>query len=243
VPVSPGRTPFDPTFAIRDITSFGEQHQPYFMQTRRVLVFDLDGTISDPVTGICHSMNYSLEAFGYPALTERQVSHYIGPPVECTFREITGETSDERIAAIIARFRERYGRAGYAENTLYPGISETITGLSDRGVGMGICTSKRADFAEKILAMFGLRDCFSFVSGGDVGIRKAEQLGGLLQSGAIDKTAVMIGDRSVDILAARANGLASVGVLWGYGSRAELEKAGPGKILCRPVEIGELAAL
>lgn len=206
----------------------------------RILVFDLDGTISDPVTGICRSMNYSLEAFGYPALSEREVSCYIGPPIECTFREITGETSDERIAAMIARFRERYGRAGYAENTLYPGIFETITGLSDRGVPLGVCTSKRADFAEKILAMFGLRDCFVFVSGGDVGIRKADQLGRLLSSGAIDRTAVMIGDRSVDILAARANGLASVGVLWGYGSRAELEKAGPGRILCRPEEIGEL---
>jgi len=197
------------------------------MQTTRVLVFDLDGTLTDPVTGICRSMNYSLEASGYPALSEREVARFIGPPIECTFREITGETSDERIAAIIARFRERYGRAGYAENTLYPGIFETITGLSDRGARMGVCTSKRTDFAEKILEMFGLRDCFSFVRWGDVGIRKAEQLGGLLRDGSIDRTAVMIGDRAVDILAARANGLLPVGVLRGYGSREELREAGP----------------
>jgi len=167
-------------------------------------------------------MNYSLEAFGYPPLTEQEVSRYIGPPIESTFREITGETSDERIAEIIARFRERYGRAGYAENTLYPGISERIRDLAARGITLGVCTSKRADFADKILGMFGLRDCFLFVSGGDIGIRKAEQLGGLLAACAIDRAAVMIGDRAVDILAARANGLASVGVLWGYGSRTEI---------------------
>lgn len=94
---------------------------------------------------------------------------------------------------------------------------------------MGVCTSKRTDFAEKILEMFGLWDCFSFVSGGDVGIRKADQLGGLLRDGLIDRTAVMIGDRAVDILASRDNGLFSAGVLWGYGSRDELESAGPHK--------------
>jgi len=211
------------------------------MQTRRVLVFDLDGTISDPLSGILHSMNYSLTAFGYPEVTPCEVAQFIGPPIETTFREITGERSDERIREIIARFRERYGSAGYAENTLYPGISETIRGLFDRGAKMGVCTSKRADFAEKILAMFGLRDCFLFVSGGDVGIHKADQLAGLLLSGTIDRTAVMIGDRSVDVLAARANGLASAGVLWGYGSWNELLAARPDRILCRPEEIAELA--
>lgn len=205
-----------------------------------MLVFDLDGTLSDPVTGICRSMNYSLAAFGYPEVTERETGRFIGPPIECSFKEITGETSDERIAEIVARFRERYGRAGYAENTLYPRISESIRDLAGRGIALGICTSKRADFAEKILDLFRLREYFLFVSGGDVGIRKADQLRDLLDDGAIDRTAVMIGDRAVDILAAQANGIGSVGVLWGYGSREELEDAGPGKILERPEQIREL---
>lgn len=209
-------------------------------QVSLVLVFDLDGTISDPVTGVCRCLNYSLTAFGYPEVTEREVAPFIGPPLDYSFRQITGETSEERIAAMIARFRERYGRVGYAENTLYPGISESIRDLSARGVPLGVCTSKRADFAEKILARFGLRDSFLFVSGGDVGIRKADQLRELLRDGAIDGTAAMIGDRAVDILAARAIGLVSVGVLWGYGSRKELQDAGPGKILERPDQLMEL---
>jgi phosphoglycolate phosphatase len=209
-------------------------------QVSLVLVFDLDGTISDPVTGVCRCLNYSLTAFGYPEVTEREVAPFIGPPLDYSFRQITGETSEERIAAMIARFRERYGRVGYAENTLYPGISESIRDLSARGVPLGVCTSKRADFAEKILSRFGLRDSFLFVSGGDVGIRKADQLRELLWDGAIDGTAAMIGDRAVDLLAARANGLVSVGVLWGYGSRKELQDAGPGKILERPDQLMEL---
>lgn len=211
------------------------------MQSPPFLVFDLDGTLSDPVTGICRSMNYSLTGFGYPEVTEREVAPFIGPPLDYSFRQITGETSEERIALMVARYRDRYGRVGYAENTLYPGVSESIRDLAGRGIALGVCTSKRVDFAEKILEMFALRDCFLFVSGGNIGIRKADQLGGLLSSGAIGRTAVMIGDRAVDILAARENGLASVGVLWGYGSREELQDAGPGKILERPEEIAGLA--
>ena len=210
------------------------------MHTPPVLVFDLDGTLSDPLSGILRCMNYSLTAFGYPKVTPCEMAPFIGPPLAYSFRQITGETSDERIAEMVARYRERYGSTGYAENTLYPGISETISGLFDRGAKMGICTSKRAGFAEKILTMFGLRDCFLFVSGGGR-IRKADQLAGLLQSGTIDRTAVMIGDRAADILAARENGLSSAGVLWGYGSWTEILKARPDRILCRPEEITGLA--
>ncbi|MDD1701740.1 MAG: HAD hydrolase-like protein [Methanoregula sp.] len=211
------------------------------MQPPPFLVFDLDGTLSDPAPGICRCLNYSLTSFGYPGLTEREVSQYIGPPLDFGFRQITGETADERIAEMVARYRERYGRIGYAENTLYPGIREAIRDLSDRQIPLGICTSKRADFAEKILGMFHLREYFSFVSGGDIGIVKEDQLRGLLQDTTIDRrTAIMIGDRAVDILAARANGLASVGVLWGYGSKKELQEAAPEKILETPEHIKDL---
>ena len=205
-----------------------------------VLVFDLDGTISDPVTGICRCLNYSLTAFGYPEVTERDVAPYIGPPLDVSLIEITGGTRDERIGEMVARYRERYGRIGYAENTLYPGVDEALRELAARGIPLGVCTSKRADFAEKILEMFGLRDCFRFVSGGDVGVLKADQLAGLLHDGMIDRTAVMIGDRAVDILAAKANGLASAGVLWGYGSRSELLEAGPEMILETPGQLVDL---
>jgi phosphoglycolate phosphatase len=210
------------------------------MQSPQFLVFDLDGTISDPVTGICRCLNYSLTAFGFPEVTEHEVSRFIGPPLDFTFRQITGVSSDELIREMIAKYRERYGRIGYAENMLYPGISEIVRDLATQEIQLGVCTSKRADFAEKILELFDLRDCFLFVSGGDTGIQKEDQLRRLVQETVIDRTAVMIGDRAVDILAARANGLSSVGVLWGYGSMNELREAGPEKILELPEQLADL---
>lgn len=104
----------------------------------------------------------------------------------------------------------------------------------------GLCTSKRADFAERILELFGLRHHFAFVSGGDIGIAKADQLAALLAAGAIDRDAIMIGDRAVDLEAAHANGLASCGVLWGFGSRAELEAPRPRYLVQTPDELAQL---
>ena len=105
---------------------------------------------------------------------------------------------------------------------------------------MGVCTSKRRDFAEKILAMFGMLTHFRFVDGGDIGIEKREQLAGLLQSTAIDRAAVMIGDRAVDISSAKANGLRSAGVLWGFGDLPELQGAGADVILRGTNELAQL---
>jgi phosphoglycolate phosphatase len=98
------------------------------------------------------------------------------------------------------------------------------------------------DFAERILDHFGIRRHFAFVSGGDIGIPKAGQLAALLRDGAIDGGATMIGDRAVDVLAAKANGLRSVGVLWGHGGAAELRAAGADMLLESPVELPGLAA-
>jgi phosphoglycolate phosphatase len=92
---------------------------------------------------------------------------------------------------------------------------------------MGVCTSKRVDFAEQILKMFGLRAHFRFVNGGEVGIHKWQQIEGLLARRAVTPSSIMVGDRAVDLIAAHRNGLQSAGMLWGHGSRAELEQEGP----------------
>ena len=102
---------------------------------------------------------------------------------------------------------------------------------------MGLCTSKRTDFAERILKLFHIRDYFRFVDGGDVGLRKEQQLASLISKGAIDSTSLLIGDRAVDVYAARANGLRSVAVLWGHGSLRELQEAHPDLILESPEEL------
>ncbi|WP_205702416.1 HAD hydrolase-like protein [Inhella crocodyli] len=212
------------------------------METRPpVLVFDLDGTLSDPAEGIGKSFDFALARHGHPPLRPDQRSFVIGPPLDVSFRALTGIDEAAHIAELVAAYRERYKAVGYAENVVYPGIPEALAGLRAAGRRLGVCSSKRVDFCEMILALFGLRQHFEFVSGGDVGIPKAQQLGELLAQGAIDGRATMIGDRAVDVVAAQAHGLASVGVLWGHGSQDELVSAGAQRLLAAPADLMGLA--
>lgn len=191
------------------------------------LLFDLDGTLSDPLEGIGRSLNYALAHFGYDPKPLPELGQYIGPPLDQTLRQLTGAADPDHIQALVDRFRIRFGRIGYRENHLYQGIPELLAHLRDKGAVMGVCTAKRRDFAEKIVEMFGLAPFFELVSGGDVGIRKADQIRDLLEADQITEQTIMIGDRAGDITAARENGLRSAGVLWGYGSREELVAARP----------------
>jgi len=204
------------------------------------LVFDLDGTISDPSLGITRSLNYSLAAHGYPEIPAEDVAAVIGPPLDEVFNRFCPEPDEAVVSSLVASYRERYVDIGYAENSLYPGVVDALEALSSSGVRMGVCTSKREDIAGKILALFGLSAHFDFVSGGDVGIKKREQLAGLLESTDIDPSAVMIGDRAVDIASAKCNGLRSAGVLWGFGDLDELEGAGADVVLQKTSELLEL---
>jgi phosphoglycolate phosphatase len=201
------------------------------------LVFDLDGTISDPAIGIARSVNFALSSFGYPPLPEQGISRYIGPQVDEAFAQITASSSSEHISALVGKYRERYAEVGYSENVIYPGIVDALERLVGRGAPLGVCTSKRVDFAERILVLFGIREYFQFVNGGDIGTKKERQLRGLLSDGVIDSRSTMIGDRAVDIRAAHANGLRSVAVLWGHGTRAELEAVHPDLFLEAPEQL------
>ena len=203
------------------------------------LVFDLDGTLSDPLEGIARSYNHALTAHGFEKRSDADLARLVGPPLDQGFLAL-GVPRD-RIVAAVATYRERYGELGYAENRLYDGIHDVLMKLARGGSRMGVCTSKRSDFAARILAMFGLRELFSFVSGGDIGVTKAQQLRSLVDAGTINRRALMIGDRAVDIQAAKANGLASCGVLWGFGSREELAESQPDYLIATPVELLQFA--
>ena len=210
------------------------------MRDVSTLIFDLDGTISDPSLGICKCVNYALYSLGFQIVSMAAVATEIGPPLNETFSKFQPQADQEVITRLISKYRERYAEVGYSENEIYPGVAEAFQALSERGVRMGVCTSKREDFARNILSMFDLLPLLSFVDGGDVGIKKREQLAGLLRAEEIDQSAVMIGDRAVDISAAKANGLRSVGVLWGFGDKSELEWAGADVIFS---DINELRQL
>ena len=206
------------------------------------LVFDLDGTLSDPKEGILHATNYALAAHGYDPVPPDAVEAYIGPPLDFAFQQITGSEDEFHIGALIVKYREFYARTGYAENTLYPGITSLLETLSQAKAKLAVCTSKRVDFAESILKLHRIRHHFTFVDGGDVGIPKYRQLHELIKKGILSEKAVMIGDRDLDLMAARRNSLASAGVLWGYGSRQELTRENPAHLFEEPGQLVELAA-
>ena len=208
-----------------------------------VLLFDLDGTLSDPLVGIARSINYALSHFGYPELPLSDLAVHVGPPLDQAFNSITGLSSSSALDGLVAKYRERYGEIGYSENVLYPGIPEVMDSLAGAGITLGVCTSKRGDFAERILELFGLRSYFSFVCGGETGTQKWQQIRDLLERGVVSKSTVMIGDRGVDLSAAHCNGLPAAGVLWGYGSRQELEAEQPRYLLSTPLELLGLAGL
>jgi phosphoglycolate phosphatase len=205
--------------------------------SRRVeVVFDLDGTLSNPIEGIGRSLNHALGHHGFESVSRDRVAELIGPPLDQMFRDLTGMTDLDEIQRLVKTYRERYSTIGYRESVLYSGVREALQDLQRAGALMGVCTSKRGDYATWILEMFEIRHFFEFVDGGDVGIEKWQQLAGLRERGAVDGGSVMIGDRAVDISAAHRNGLTAGGVLWGFGSREELEGEAPEHFFQSPGE-------
>ncbi len=159
-----------------------------------MVLFDFDGTISDPIVGTTNSINYALEAFGFDTLTSSKVAEFIGPPIDQTFKSITGITADAQIQDLVRKYLERISEIGYSEVTLYLGIPDALKFFSDANVRMAVCTSKRADFAEKILAMIGLQNYFDFINGGDFGVQKWQQISDLKKGGEVSNATVMVGD-------------------------------------------------
>jgi phosphoglycolate phosphatase len=201
------------------------------------LVFDLDGTLTDPSLGITRCLNHALQTHGFATVSAPRVAPLIGPPLDEAFRALVPSASDALVRALVASYRERYASVGFSENAAYPGVAEAVAQLAAAGRRLGVCTSKRRDFAERILALFGLLPHFAFLDGGDIGRSKCEQLAGLLAAAVIDADAVMIGDREADVHAARANGLASIAVTWGFAGAEEIASAMP---TCTVATVAEL---
>jgi phosphoglycolate phosphatase len=211
---------------------------------REHVLFDLDGTLCDPRAGFVASIKHALERIGRAAPSDDAIAAHIGPPLEGTLALLL-ETSD---AALIARgkalYRERYADRGIFENVVYAGIPDALAALRARGATLHLATSKPGVFAQRILERFALRALFDSVHGAELdGTRsdKGEIIAHLLRGEAVDPArAVMIGDRRHDAIGARANGVAAIGVLWGYGSRAELEAAGVVACCAHPAELLEI---
>ena len=202
------------------------------------LIFDLDGTLTDPLTGIVRCMNYALSSHDYQVKSEQEIKPYIGPPLEIAMRELSGSTDKTHIKKLVATYRERYGELGFRENLVYDGIFELLDTLKGQGFRMGICTSKFEKYAIKVLEEFKLNKYFTFVSGSAaLETTKSDQLRELLDTKIVLDSSLMIGDRYIDLTSAHEAGLRSAGVLWGYGSLEELTTEAPTFIAESPAHL------
>ncbi len=195
------------------------------------IFFDLDGTLTDPGIGITNSVMYALERFGIHVSDRTALYPFIGPPLFDSFREFYGFTPEDSRAAVKA-YREYFGDRGLFENELYPGIPALLESLRAAGFHLAVATSKPEHFTARILEHFDLAKYFDFAAGASVeeGVRthKWEVIEyAIANCGIADRSGIlMVGDRKHDVLGAEKCGLPCLGVLYGYGSRAELEQAG-----------------
>ncbi len=200
------------------------------MQEKQYLLFDLDGTITDSQPGITRSAAFALERFGIHIDDPSTLKFFVGPPLIDSFMEHY-DFSAEKASLAVDAYREYYRERGIFENEVYPNIPELLRELHEAGRTLIMATSKPTVFAKQIAEHFGFAQYFSYVPGAELnGVRnnKDEVIEyALEQCGITDRSlCVMIGDRKHDILGAKKTGLASVGVLYGYGDREELETAG-----------------
>jgi len=191
------------------------------------ILFDLDGTLTDPETGIVRCIEYALDKMNVHVSKNTDFLKYIGPPLQLAFADLLNTDEKHIIDRAISFFRERFREKGQYENEVYDGIEPLLKKLVDNGKRLFVATSKPEFFAKNIINHFNLSGYFSGIYGAGLdGTRsnKAELLAFLLKVEKIEPdTAIMIGDRKYDITGAVFNNLSSIGVLWGYGSKAELE--------------------
>lgn len=204
------------------------------------MLFDLDGTLTDPGLGITNSVMYALRKFGVDVPERSQLYPFIGPPLKDSFRSCYG-FSDEQCELAVTYYREYFKKKGMFENEVYDGIHDLLTRLKASGRSLIVATSKPEVFAVDILRHFDLYKYFDFVAGAtlnDVRNKKADIIRYALESCGIAKSsAVMIGDRKHDMIGAKENGLDSIGVLYGYGTYDELKTAGATMLAAEPADI------
>jgi phosphoglycolate phosphatase len=193
------------------------------------IIFDLDGTLSDPHRGIRNSLEYALDKLGIEARIERNYSGFIGPPLHEGFQNLFGLSVEDTERAVYY-FREYYGTKGLYENKLYAGIRELLKRIKEQGFGIHLATSKLEKYAIKVLEYHTIHDYFTVISGAAYkgkGAEKSALIKKILEKTEINREHfLMVGDKKYDVLGAKKTGVKSLGVLYGFGSKDELEKAG-----------------
>lgn len=200
------------------------------MSKYEFILFDLDGTLTDSCVGITNSVSYALNKFDISIKDRTELYKFIGPPLIDSFMEFYN-FSEEQAKQAITFYREYYTEKGIMENEVYAGIEDVLASLVKNGKRLCVATSKPEPFAKQILEHLNLSKYFEYIAGATLDenrTKKDEVIEYALEQCKFTdrRKAVMIGDRKHDILGASKCSLDSIGVLFGYGSRKELEAAG-----------------
>jgi phosphoglycolate phosphatase len=207
-----------------------------------IVLFDLDGTLTDAAPGIVNGMRIVFDRFNIEQPDETTMRTYLGPPLAVTWREHYNFT-DEQITQALAIYREYYHDVGMFENEVFEGIPELLQQLNNDDVILATATSKPDFSATRIIEHFGLRDHFAFIGAANLeGTRdsKALVVGHTLEQLGANATThriVMVGDRHHDVHGAREHGIDTIGVLWGYGDANELTEAGAIEFVQTPEQL------
>jgi phosphoglycolate phosphatase len=205
------------------------------------LLFDLDGTLTNPFTGITKCIEYALDMLGRESPPRESLHWCIGPPLKASFAKLLATDDDVIIAKAVGLYRERFSTVGLFENEVYDGIPEALEALYKNGHTLYVATSKPGVYAERIIAHFGLQCYFKRVFGSELdGTRsdKTSLISHILTKELIaPPETLMIGDRMHDIVGATENGIYGFGVLWGYGTKDELENSGAHAFFKTPREL------
>lgn len=204
----------------------------------KAVLLDLDGTVIDSRAGVAASCEAALRALGHTPDTDFDVAPLIGPPLPQVIARLLAGYGDDRVEAGMRAYRAHYGETGLFMATVYPGIADAVRRLAQQARCI-VVTSKRKDFATRIVRALDFADAISGVYGTELDGSlddKALLIASVLRQERLDAGATtMVGDRSHDMIGARANGLRAIGVLWGYGSRDELEAAGASAVVAEPL--------
>jgi len=210
----------------------------------RTVLLDLDGTLVDPAVGIIEGFRRGLAALGGPDVPAEELGWIIGPSLRISYARLLGPDAD--IETAVGQYRDYYGREGLFHATPYPGIHDAVKRLKAEHGKVLICTAKPEVFARRVAAHFGFSDLVDGLYGPDLEGKldnKGDLMAHILACEPFDTgRAVMVGDRHHDVDAARRHGIASVGVLWGYGSREELTSAGATTLCAAPAQLPDAVA-
>ena len=218
------------------------------MNQKDYILFDLDGTLTDPKEGITKSVRHALNHYGIQVDNLDTLTPFIGPPLTDSYKKYYG-FSDEQAWEGVLVYREYFSERGWHENKEYPGIKEMLDALKKAGKVLLVATSKPEEFGRKILEYFGMAGYFDFIGGADMEetrVRKADVIRYVLEQYGLDRSpetlarCVMVGDREHDVLGARECGMDCVGVLYGYGDRQEMDGCRPAWIAATVDELKDL---